>query len=98
MSITVTGASDDLIEVDGDITEEFSPTYGTDEDSSILGFSNGVLLRVRYDQDGIWRVDPIAGEVQIAHGSVSDDRNDVATLLTPADWVICGTEWAGRNT
>jgi hypothetical protein len=94
MSITITGASDDLIEVDGDISEEFNPSDGED---SLLGFSNGVLLRVRYDEDGIWRITPLAGQVKMTHGSAVEDTNDVATLLTPADWVVCGTAWAGKT-
>lgn len=97
MSITITGASDDLIEVDGDISEEFNPPDGED---SILGFSNGVLLRVRYDDDGIWRITPIRGGevVTIVYGGATHDADthDVATLISPADWVVCGTAWAGK--
>lgn len=91
--ITVTGASDDLIEVDGDIIEEFSALDTTV--GGYLGFSNGVLLRAVYDNDGIWRITPIVGEVKIVYGSVLDDTNDVATLMSPADWVVFGDTWAG---
>lgn len=96
MSITITGASDDLIEVDGDIYEEFN-ALGNAATGYFLGFSNGVVLKVRYDEDGIWRIVPIKGEAHIAFGTVDTDTNDVATLLTPADWVVCGTEWATAN-
>ena len=96
MSITVSGSSDDLIEVDGNISQEF----GAYESGRYLGFSNGVILRVMYDDNGIWRVTPIAGrdKVSIVYCSADTDDgacSDVATLTEPATWVVCGTEWAG---
>jgi hypothetical protein len=99
--ITVSGASDDLIEVDGDIYEEFS-ALGGDDTGGILGFSNGVVLRIRYDEEGVWRITPITGasNVSIALAPEADEDNysDVATLLTPADWVVFGDAWARSKT
>lgn len=92
----VYGASDDLIEIEGGIREEFNPPYA-DDDGSLLGFSNGVLLRVVYDPDGFWRIRALAGgdQVAITPGTdVEDDYSDRARILTPVTWVVHGTAWA----
>jgi len=97
VSIRVRGASDDLIEVDGDISEEFD-ALGNAATGGLLGFSNGTLLRVAYDEDGVWRITQLDhhGSVTIEHAPADDDENysDVATLHAPADWVVYGTTWA----
>ncbi|MFT4225323.1 hypothetical protein [Micropruina sp.] len=51
----VAGASDDLVELDGAIYDEFD---GYDWDHR-LTFDNGVRLILRYDRDGdgIWRIE-----------------------------------------
>lgn len=52
---TVYGCSDDLVELDGAIYDEFS-AYDLD---NLLKFDNGATLIVRYDRDGdgIWRIE-----------------------------------------
>jgi hypothetical protein len=45
--ITIHGASDDLIEVDGAINAEF-PVTNTGDDGVLLAISNGVVLRIQY--------------------------------------------------
>lgn len=94
MSVTVTGHSDDLIEIDGDIREEWG-VYG-DVPSRHMAFSDGTVLRIHYDDDGLWRVTMVvAGAAEFRHdpGDVTADRNDVATL-TGVDirWVLLGAE------
>ena len=48
----VTGASDDLIELEGGIREEFASF----DEASLLTFNTGVQLRIHYTNDGIWRI------------------------------------------
>ncbi len=48
----VTGASDDLIEIAGELEEEFNSIDCSD---GVMAFSDGTLLDVEYDEDGIWR-------------------------------------------
>lgn len=96
MSITVYGASDDLIEVEGDITEEFP--YRDDNDDNLLAFSNGTVLRIRFDAAGVWRISPVmvgAGLVDIVQAPEGDEDNysDRATV-TGAAWVGHGIGWA----
>lgn len=56
---TVTGGSDDLIEFDGHIYEEFCFVNG----AARLVFDNGVVLDMEYDRDsdGIWRIAVVEG-------------------------------------
>lgn len=90
--IKVYGASDDLIEVEGSISEEFSAS--SDEDN-YLGFSNGTVLRVRYTDNGTWEIRVMkngGGKPCITHnnGPDSDSYSDVLQM-GDADWVVFGT-------
>ena len=94
MSITIYGDSDDLIEVDGDIREEFS--YSGSEEGDLLGFSDGTLLRIRHDDQGTWRITPVCRGasnpgIEIA---LEGERTDRATV--DAVWVVHGTGMAKR--
>lgn len=101
MSISVTGASDDLIEVwlDGDVVEEFTALDDAGDATAVLGFSNGVLIRVRFDDDGIWRIFPLKGSDKVTivqadtDGYPDTDATDTATVES-ADWVVIGKEYA----
>jgi hypothetical protein len=96
MSITIYGASDDLIAVEGDIREEFNYDSSSGD---VLAFSNGVLLRVSYTDDGVWRIAPMATngqEVQIvqAVSADSDSYSDRATITGDIKWVGLLTQFA----
>lgn len=74
------GASDDLIELDGEISEEFSHTG---EEPALLAFGDGTLLEVAYDKDGIWRIKRLiegASKMEREEGSVEKDTPDRVTL------------------
>lgn len=108
MSLIVYGASDDLVEVDGDVREEFNPGDGP----SYLAISDGTVLRVTYD--GRWRIDRIAeGAAHYQHEAASSDeghRDDeygtprysdrvTLTLQSPdaaISWVVFGDRCEGR--
>ena len=99
--LTIYGASDDLIEVEGDISEEFT---ALDDDGSLLAFSDGTVLRVRYTRDGIWRIEPLArgtARLEIVSAVSGDDDNysDRATLDAPGGiaWAVKGDAWATRR-
>jgi len=104
MSIKVYGASDDLIEISGDIEEEFSLYDG----EANVAFSDGTLLNIRYDTNGIWRIAPLAhgsGTLAIHQCAIAgededcDEYTDVAILHALSGekfkWVVVGGE-AGR--
>ena len=97
-TVTIYGASDDLIEVEGAIRDEFSH-YG--DDPALVTCSDGTALRVVYDTDGIWRVTPVArgtGDVTITQCAATDeDDTDRATITADRiTWVACGHDIATR--
>ena len=79
LDTTVTGHSDDLIEFDGAIYEEFQH-YGPKP--ARLVFDNGVVLDIEYDRDrdGIWRITVIAGAEHVTHTPCPDPTGE--TLYT----------------
>ena len=94
MSVTVYGASDDLIEVDGDIREEFDIDH--DGHGKLFAFSDGTIIQVEWTKVGIWRITPMvkgSGELAIVQAPVDDDRNysDRATLDADIRWVMRGS-------
>ena len=75
VSITVYGASDDLIEIEGAIREEFSAL--DDETPNLLAFSDGTLLEVNYTSMGIWRINVLsAGFSNVAKHEATDEDSD----------------------
>lgn len=96
MSITIYGASDDLIEVEGDIYEEF--TLRDDDEGDLCATSNGCIFRILYDRDGCWRISPVV----VAEGIVwsleqcavgGDDYSDRLTV-EGVEWIVHGSGYA----
>jgi hypothetical protein len=108
MTVTVYGGSDDLIEVEGDVRAEFTAleVLGGEEDftGGFLAFSDGTLLKVSYQDAGIWRVTPVAKGHAVyektfeATDSESANYSDRVTLSGDIRWVVCGSDYskAGR--
>ena len=91
--ITIYGASDDLIEVEGDIREEF---YAIDAEACILGVSDGTALSVEFDRQGIWRIRRLAAgtatyKLTEAAGSNYSDKVELDGQI---NWVVFGEKWA----
>ncbi len=99
MSVTVYGASDDLVEVEGDIREEFNALGNLDQEDDggggYLAFDDGNVLKIVYTADGVWRITPVAlgkGEVTIKQAvSSDDDYSDRATIDGQLRWVSFGS-------
>lgn len=86
--IRITGASDDLIEIDGAINEEFS-SY--DCKDGLLAVSDGTLIKVEYDDNGIWRLTPLyRGSSYVGHsmGDIEQDTNDVVSMDGVIKWIV----------
>jgi hypothetical protein len=98
--IEVYGSSDDLIEVEGAIREEFNYQqngYGQPS-GDLLAFSDGTVLRIEYAAGGVWRITPVvsgSSEVQIVQAPEGDEDNysDRATV-SEARWVVQGIAMA----
>lgn len=88
--VIVYGHSDDIISVSGDIEDEFSVR---DDETKFLAFSEGTLLRVRYD--GEWHISRhSAGSAAYARiesqGADDKDYSDVVTLEGDIRWIVAG--------
>lgn len=97
--IKVYGASDDLLEIEGAIDEEFG-VYGTDEDNpAYLTFSDGTAVSCVYDSDGIWRMRLLSkGSSFISKDEcveeTQDNHSDIVWLGDDVKWVILGSQFA----
>lgn len=90
MKVTVYGASDDLIEIDGDLHEEFEGS----EEPRYLAFSDGTVLTVQYGVGGaFWRINRLrTGSALYVKQDASDERDDYSDRVTldGVSWVVCG--------
>jgi hypothetical protein len=98
MSVKISGGSDDLISVEGDIDAEFN------EEEACLAFSDGTVLHVEYTNAGLWRINrqtPGAASYSKWEATDSDSKeySDVVTLgagdatgrgTVTLDWVVAG--------
>ena len=98
MPITIYGASDDLIEVEGDISEEFS-YLDHDDEGDLIAVSDGTVVRITYGASGVWRIVPVhhgSGTLTITQAPEGDDDNysDRATIDGTVTWVVQGVAGA----
>ena len=100
--IKIYGASDDLIELEGDVTvtEEF-PFTGKGEGGDLLALSNGTVLRIDYANPGVWRITPVIHGVGrfVLTQCPEDDGNNYSDIAEIHDaditWVVHGIALAG---
>jgi len=97
MKITIYGESDDLIEIEGDITEEFDAC----EDNTYIGCSDGTLLSIVYDSDGFWRINVLVyGACKFSKTQATDedrDYSDKVTLEGDIKWLTCGNDMVKKK-
>lgn len=84
-TVEVYGASDDLIEVDGDLCDEFDGGYTP----RYLHFSEGTVLKVQYSpvEDniyyGLWKIERVKeGTAEYAHAAATDPEDDYSDRVT----------------
>ena len=79
--VKIYGSSDDLIEIEGDIVEEFNHMDG---EETFLAFSDGTVLSVEYTNAGIWRInrvkEGVASYKKVEATSPDDEYSDCVTL------------------
>lgn len=88
MSIRIFGASDDRIEIRGDLDEEFYVPY--DSPGGWIA-TNWSCVGIRY-LDGVWRITPAGGSAEIVQAPANDEDNysDIATIHGDIEWVVFG--------
>lgn len=89
--LRIYGASDDLIEIEGDDNDEI----GAYDTTKYLHFDTGHILKVWYPDDGIWKVEMVRGgrgpcEIVTCNDPDADPYSDVATIAEATKW--CATE------
>jgi hypothetical protein len=100
MSTTIYGASDDLIEFEGDVYGEVG-CYGHDsEDEAVLLFcSDGTLLRMWYGHGGIWCIRCVFpgilfDRIEQCHDANADPHSDVAYFKGGLKAAYVAKEWS----
>ena len=94
MAILLYGASDDLIETEGDVSEEFS---AYDFDGYVL-LSNGLVFSMNFNRSGIWSIELVRGDDSLvtitrSTGEYGDDEygypshSDKAEVHDSITWV-----------
>ena len=92
--IRIYGASDDIVEIEGDIIEEFS-LYKNDDGNRkwVFAISDGTLLGIEYD--GLWRIKvilPGLAEYKKTFEAIdpdSDKYSDVIELTKQTiNWIV----------
>lgn len=100
--LTVYGASDDTIVVEGDISEEFPYARRGHGQASgeLLAFSDGTILRIEWAPAGaaVWRIEPVvygAADLEITQAPENDESNrSDRAALSGAVWVVQGMAYA----
>lgn len=104
MTTELFGASDDLIELRGDIRAEcyyHSPNKSGDEDAgNVVICSDGTLLHIRYGKESlaVWSIVPLHqgslfDRVDPCFDEDSDRYSDTAWFRDGLTWAYIATEW-----
>jgi hypothetical protein len=84
----ITGASDDLIEISGELEEEFN-SFDVSDGTIVL--SDGTFLNVEYDKYGTWRFDVIFKGSLFdfkKDGDVDKQTNDEVYFKSGLKWIV----------
>ena len=99
MSTQITGYSDDTIDIEGDICDDFDCFYlcgaGKDDDGPqyVLACSDGTILRPKYG--AIWQFDVVRKGNLFSHvnyGSEEEDTFDIVCFYDGLKWVALAKE------
>lgn len=97
MASKIYGASDDLIEFEGDICGEVG-CYGTDEREHgvLLVFDDGTILEAKYGKGGmaIWEIKLIKAGVLIEKIEPCTDEDEEADINSDIAYFKDGLKWA----
>lgn len=85
-TVKIYGASDDLVEIDGTLEEEFSCPRGR----AFLSFSDGTILFIEYNNIGEWKISRmVSGSAEYSHTTPEgDDYTDKVELTGELRWAL----------
>lgn len=97
-TVIVYGQSDDLVEIDGDLREEFGFFRpGDDAKPGYLAFTDGTVLSIAYDETGMWRINRLVegGAAYSKVEATDPDKNytDRVTLIGDIKAVVFGDDF-----
>lgn len=98
--VILRGHSDDILYIDGALNEELYPSRAAcnsneADEADVIALSDGTAIRVRYDEDGVWRLTTISAgpgtKVEKTEGN-EDIGTDLITLTAtqPFRWALLG--------
>lgn len=90
MSVTLFGYSDDLVEIEGDVREEFNPTG---DEPVLVTFSTGTVASIQYTAEGAWRIIVLEPgttvlDLQQCPADDEDDYTDRLVISSQVEWVV----------
>jgi hypothetical protein len=90
MTTKIYGASDDLIDVEGDVHDEF----GSFDSNSIVGCSDGTRLEFEYLMGGLWKIKihntgDLFDRLEICEKETDKGHSDIAHFKSGLKWVVC---------
>jgi len=94
MKIKISGHSDDVVCVEGDVTDEF---YPSEDQPFFVGVSDGTLLRISYD--GMWNIRVLitgSDDTKITYEPATDEDTNYSDIVTLENddewcWVVAGS-------
>jgi hypothetical protein len=101
MATKIYGTSDDLIEVEGDVSGEHGK-YGTDESEIgvLLICSDGTILEVKYGKMdlGIWEIKvhktgDLYEKIILCEDEDAVPYSDIAIFKDGLKWIVAANEW-----
>lgn len=101
METKIYGASDDLIEFDGEVSGEVG-CYGTDnrENGVLVMCSDGTVLDVKYGKGGmgVWGIlvihrGPLFDHIDHCSNEDTSPHSDVVCMKQGLKWIYAATEW-----
>jgi hypothetical protein len=100
MTTKVYGASDDLIEFEGDVYGEVGYYASEGSNPALVAFSDGTLLTVNYGKNelGVWEIKLLRkGElfqrIDTCDDEDADPHSDVAHFASGLKWAYAATDW-----
>jgi hypothetical protein len=92
MTTEIYGASDDLIEFDGDFRGEYCNCNSSEKSPILLILSDGTKLEIYYSKNGVWKINIKANGPLFDSIRIETDRD--ATRYSDTVVMKDGIEWA----
>jgi hypothetical protein len=103
MATKVYGASDDLVEFDGDVSGEVGHYEDADDGNAkgvLIAFSDGSIMQARYGKAklAVWQITalsrgPLFDRIDECHDEDADPHSDVAHFKDGIKWAYAAKDW-----